>query len=391
MSDNFSSNNDKYEENDNSVDIIDGANSSIKKDSFIDKINNYLISLSKLKIKEKVIFFRLLSTMLNAWMGVVKSIWVLEKQEKNPMFKNMLNIFIVELKSWKNLSECLEMYPESFNQSETWMVKSWEKTWKLNTILVDLADQIERLASMSWKIKSAMMYPLFVIWVVISVVFVMMVAVVPKLLDIFENKDALPASTRALMSMSDFFTNYWYLIIIFSIIIYIWISIWKKTPNGMYTYDLLILKIPVFWEINKKLILSKFSRVLSWLVSSWVSIVESLDITSDAVWNDVYRQRILLLREDVENWIKIWESLDWDKLFPDMMIQMIQVWEQTAKIDQTIIKVADFYDEQVDQTVWIINKLLEPFIIVFMAIVVWFIAIAIMQPIMWLADTISQS
>jgi len=349
-----------------------------------------LISLSSIKVKEKVIFFRLLSTMLNAWVWVVKSVWVLEKQEKSPALKKILQVFIVELKSWKNLSECLAMYPSSFTNAEIWMVKSWEKTWKLNTILVELADQIEKVSSISWKIKSAMMYPMFVIGVVISVVFVMMVMVVPKLLDIFENKDALPASTKALIATSDFFVNYWIFIIIFVVLFVSLVSVWKKTPNWLYNYDLILLKIPIFWDINKKLILSKFSRVLSGLVSSGVSIVESLAITSEAVWNDVYRQRILLLREDVENWIKMWESLDWDKLFPDMMIQMIQVWEQTAKIDQTIVKVADFYDEQVDQTIWIINKLLEPFIIVFMAVVVWFIAIAIMQPIMWLADAVSQ-
>jgi type IV pilus assembly protein PilC len=130
---------------------------------------------------------------------------------------------------------------------------------------------------------------------------------------------------------------------------------------------------------------------LSWLISSWVSIVESLNIVSDAVWNEVYRQRILLLSEDVRQWMKVWESLDWDKLFPPMMIQMIQVWEQTAKLDHTIVKVADFYDEQVDNTISSINKLLEPFIIVFLALVVWFIAMAIMQPIMNLADTVANS
>jgi type IV pilus assembly protein PilC len=165
--------------------------------------------------------------------------------------------------------------------------------------------------------------------------------------------------------------------------------LWKKTPDGKYIFDNFLLKIPIFWWINRKLILSKFSRVFSWLLSSWVSVVESLKITSEAVWNEVYKQRILLLWEDVQQWIKIWESLDGDKLFPEMMVQMVQVWEQTAKLDTTIIKVAEFYDEQVDNTIRVLNKLLEPFIIVFLAVIVWFIALAVMQPIMNLADTIS--
>lgn len=130
------------------------------------------------------------------------------------------------------------------------------------------------------------------------------------------------------------------------------------------------MKIPVFGTIIQKVVLSKFSRILSGLIASGVSIVESMRIVSDAVGNEVYRQRILLLSEDVKQGMKIWESLDTDELFPDMMVQMIQVGEQTAKLDQTIIKVADFYDEQVDNVIGSINKLLEPFIIVFLAVVV---------------------
>ena len=139
----------------------------------------------------------------------------------------------------------------------------------------------------------------------------------------------------------------------------------------------------------KKIILSKFARIFSWLIGSWISVVESLKITAEAVWNEVYKQRILLLTEDVGSWIKIWESLDGDKLFPDMMIQMIQVWEETAKLEETILKVSDYYDEEVDNIISNINKLLEPFIIITLAIIVWFIAMSILEPIMNMADTIS--
>ncbi|USN57964.1 MAG: type II secretion system F family protein [Candidatus Peribacteria bacterium] len=174
-------------------------------------------------------------------------------------------------------------------------------------------------------------------------------------------------------------------------VIYVAVVLWKKTPGGRYNFDYILLKLPVFGTIIQKVVLSKFSRILSGLIASGVSIVESMRIVSDAVGNEVYRQRILLLSEDVKQGMKIWESLDTDELFPDMMVQMIQVGEQTAKLDQTIIKVADFYDEQVDNVIGSINKLLEPFIIVFLAVVVGFIAVAIMQPIMNLADTISNS
>jgi len=357
----------------------------------MDALNNLALSFQNIKLKDKLIFYRLLSTMLNSWMGLVKWVWVLEKQEKNPVFKNILSTFIVELREWKTLSECLDLFPKSFSAAEIWVIKSWEKTWKLNTVLTWLADQTEKVASISWKLKSAMMYPLMIMVVVWGVIFVMMTSIVPKLLEIFDDKSSLPGSTKALIAMSDFFVNFWYVIILFVIVAVSLLSYWRRTPSGRYNFDSFLLHVPIFGKVMRKVILSKFARIFSWLISSGVSVVESLRIVSDAVWNEVYRQRILLLMEDVKGWMKIWESLDGDKLFPDIMIQMIQVWEQTAKLDQTVIKIAEFYDEQVDNTIGSINKLLEPFIIVFLAVVVWFIAFAIMQPIMSLADTVANS
>ena len=370
---------------------IQNSSSKANKSSFIEHLNDISLSFQNLKLKDKLVLYRLLSTMLNSGMGLVKGVWVLEKQEKNPVFKSMLNSFIVELKEWKTLSECLELYPKSFTAAEIWVVKSWEKTWKLNSVLTGLAEQTEKVASISWKLKSALMYPIMIMFVVSGVIFVMMTSIVPKLLEIFDDKSALPASTKALIAVSDIFVNFWYLIILFLIGAFVLLSYWRKTPNGKYNFDKFILYIPVFGPVIRKVVLSKFARIFSGLISSWVSVVESLKIVSDAVWNEVYRQRILLLMEDVKAWMKIWESLDGDKLFPDIMIQMIQVWEQTAKLDQTVIKIAEFYDEQVDNTIWSINKLLEPIIIVFLAVVVWFIAMAIMQPIMSLADTVANS
>lgn len=376
----------------------------LKKWNFLDGVNAYLLTLQSLKTKEKVILFRLMSTMLNAGLSILKALSILEAQEKNPVLKWILSTFIKEIKWWKWFSECLAMYPASFWDAEIWVVESWEKTWKLNQSLTQLADQVEKLDSISSKLKWAMMYPAMIVVVVVWVVWVMMTMVVPKLLEIFwydptlaldnpinvSAMAALPASTNFLIWISNFFTNYWLLMIVWWFISVIFLKIWKQTPDGKYNWDKMMLHVPVFWEINKKLILSKFARVLSSLLSSWVSIVESLRITAEAVWSEVYRQRIMMIRDDIKQWHKIYESIEWDKLFPEMLIQMVQVWEQTAKLDSIILKLADFYDEQVDNTISVINKLLEPIIIVFMAVVVWFIAIAIMQPIMNLADQVTK-
>jgi len=359
--------------------------------NIMEVLNNIVAWFQKIKTKDKVIFYRLMSTMLNAWMSLMKGVWVLEKQEKNPVFKKILQKVLVWLEEWKTFSECLSEHPASFSEAEIWVIKSWEKTWRMNQVMTSLADQVEKVASVSWKLKSALIYPGMIMCVVVWVVLIMMTVVVPKLLEIFEDKSALPSSTKALIFLSDAIASYWYLILLLLAFVYFAIVYWKKTPSWKYNYDKWILGVPVFWNIIQKVVLSKFARVFAWLMASGVSVVESLKIASDAVWNEAYRQRILLLLEDVRQWMKIWESLEGDPLFPDIMIQMIQVWEQTAKLDTTVIKIADFYDEQVDNMAATINKLLEPFIIVFLAVVVGFIAIAIMQPIMNLADTVSNS
>ncbi|MDD2908047.1 MAG: type II secretion system F family protein [Candidatus Gracilibacteria bacterium] len=379
---------DKKPVNDNNV-----SNTEMNQNSgtFMDKLNDLVMSFQKIKTSEKVIFYRLLSTMTNAGMGIMKSVSIMEKQEKNPVFKKIMGRFCEELKEGKSLSDCMLMYPNNFEEAEIGIIRSGEKTGQLNKALADLADQVEKVEAIAGKIKGAMMYPLFIIIVVIGVVAVMMIMVVPKLLEIFDDKTKLPGSTQALMFMSDLFVNYWIVMAIVLFGAYVGLALWKRTPTGIYMYDQFLLKIPVFGQINQKLILSKFSRVFSGLVGSGVSIVESLRITSAAVGNEVYKQRILLLSEDIAGGIKMWESLDGDKLFPDMMVQMIQVGEQTAKLDHIILKVADFYDDQVDNTIGVLNKLLEPFILVTLAIIVGFIAVAIMQPIMGLADTVSNS
>ena len=382
---------DQNQEEETSIDNIIRWKISGEKKSFGILLKEYFSSFQKIKTKEKIIFYRLMATMLNAGMSLIKGISVLERQEKNPLFKRMLNDILLGLQSGKNFSECLDMFPNSFGESEIGIIRSGEKTGKLNEVMNSLASQVEKVASISGKLKSALMYPAMIMLVVVGVIVVMMTKVVPKLLEIFQDKSQLPPTTQVLVAISDVFVNYWYIIIIILIFVYFAVSFYKRTPTGKYNWDRFILKVPVFGMITQKVVLSKFSRVFSGLMGSGVSVVESLKIVSDTVGNEVYRQRILLLLEDVRQGMKIWESLEGDKLFPDIMIQMIQVGEQSAKLDTTIIKVADFYDEQVDNMAATINKLLEPFIIVFLAIVVGFIAVAIMQPIMNLSDTISQT
>jgi type IV pilus assembly protein PilC len=352
-------------------------------------LDEWLIANQKIKIKQKVIFFRLLATMTNAGLAIMKSLSILDKQEKNPLMKHIYQGIVANIKKGKNLSDTLrEMSSKGFGDAEASIIESGEKTGRLNNSLLQLADQVEKVDSISKKLKGALMYPAAIVIVMLASVMVLMTLVVPKLVELFGDVSKLPPLTRALMSVSNFFVNYWWAVVGWIVVFTIGVSIWKKTDEGHYRFDYIMLKLPIFWPVITKVILSKFSRVLSNLLSSGISIVESLRIVSDVVDNEVYRQRILVLREDVKRGVKIGESLEDDDLFPEMLVQMIKVWEETAKLDSIILKIADFYDEEVDNVINAINKTLEPVIIVTMAVVIGFIAVGIMQPIMNLSETL---
>ncbi len=360
-----------------------------KKTSFsLSSVDEWLISRQGMTLKQKVIFFRLLATMVNAGLAVLKSLTILEKQEANPVVKNVYSKIIEGIKGGKNLSVTLRTFNGAFSDAEASIIESGEKTGRLNTALIQLADQVEKVDSITKKIKGALIYPAAIIVVMLGSVMVLMTLVVPKLVEMFGDRDKLPPITQMLMATSDFFVGYWWLILIVAFVSIVLVLVWKQSEEGHYRFDGILLKLPIFGAVLRKVILSKFSRVLANLLSSGISIVESLRIVSDVVDNEVYRQRILALREDVKRGVKIGENLEDDKLFPEMLVQMIKVGEETAKLDTIILKIADFYDEEVDNTINAINKSLEPIIIVTMAVIIGFIAVGIMQPIMNLSETI---
>ena len=365
----------------------DAGNNS---ESLIVRFEKWMIANQKMKLKQKLIFFRLLATMVNAGLPVLKAIGILEKQEKNLVLKNYYTKTIAGIRGGHSLSDTLRSFGTSFGEAECSIIESGEKTGKLNSALIQLAEQVEKVSSISKKIKGAMIYPGMIVIVMLGSIGVLMTMVVPKLIEIFGDRDKLPASTQMLIAVSDFMVAYWWAMIIGIFLFVGLVAIWKGTPSGKFQFDRLLLKFPVIGMLLKKVILSKFARVLSNLLSNGISIVESLRIVSEVVDNEVYRQRILLLREDVKRGIKIGESLEDDALFPDILVQMIKVGEETSKTDTIILKIAEFYDEEVDATVAGMNKILEPIIIVTMAVVVGVIAVGILQPIMQLSDVVSQ-
>lgn len=220
------------------------------------------------------------------------------------------------------------------------------------------------------------------------VVTILMVKVIPTLTSMFGERDKLPDATKMILNFSDFLQANWFFIFGGIGLLVVALKFWKKTRSGKYHYDTLILRAPVFGPLLRKVVLSRFSRIFSNLIGSGVSVLEAIRIVSGAVGNEVYHQRLLLLRNDVKNGMKMAESLEDDPLFPDLLVSMLRVGEETAQIGETIIKIADFYDEEVDIAIGSIQKMIEPIILAVMAVVIGFVAVGIFQPIMNLAGAI---
>lgn len=329
-----------------------------------------------------------MATMTNASMTVLKSLDALKKQEKDKKMLAFYNFVIERVKSGSTLNDSLRSYYDNFTDAECSIIEAGERTGKLNQALLQIADQTEKMDSISRKIKGALVYPAVLIIGMIAVIIVLMVKVVPTLLEFFGDPETLPESTKVILAISNFFQSYWFLLLVGMIAAYIAYLAWKKTPNGKYLNDKTMLKMPIAGPIIQKVVLSRFSRVFSNLIGSGVAIVEAIRIVASAVGNEVYRQRILLLRQDIKAGKKMAESLEDDPMFPELLVAMLRVGEETAQIGNTVIKIADFYDEEVDIAIGSIQKLIEPFILVMMGAVIGFIAIGVMQPMMGLANTI---
>lgn len=352
------------------------------------KINLYVQTMNKVKIADKVVFFELLSVMLNAGMPLIRSLYVLSDQVKNVKLQLIIREMAKKVEKGSKLSEAMDPYGKIFTESELGMVKSGEATGRLNDILKQISIQVQKTASLTSKIKGAMIYPVAIIFILIAAVIVMLVVVVPKISGIFEQSGTeLPASTKALMAMSDIAQNHYIeAISVFAMIV---VAAWlfKQTKQGKFYIHLMLLKVPVFGDLVKKVSISRFARNLSSLMNSGVAIVKALEINANAVGNEVYKKRILMAAEDVAQGIPLGENLNDSKfLFPDMVVSMITVGEQTAKVDEVAVKIAEFYEEQVDETVKGLSKLMEPIILVVMGLVVGGLVAAVMQPIMNLTD-----
>ncbi len=363
----------------------------------MERLNMKLTQSKALTVKEKVIFFRLMATMLNAWVSITHWLNMLHEQITFPKLKLILWELYYNVNSWNTLADAMEIHWKDFTEAEVWVVRAWESSGKLDTCFISMSAQAEKSAGISKKLIWAMIYPIVIVLLLVLAIFAIMMFVMPNIKELFESFNSdLPWMTQLLIDFSDFMVaktfgvpkGAWVLLIMFITIVLI--NIFRKTNKGKPIFDAILLKAPIFWTLNKKVAIAKFSRWLSMLLESGISILKALNICSWLVWNELYRRRILIIEEDVKNGMLIADNIkDDNKFFYPMVVNMIRVWEKTSQLDVLSGKIADFYEEDVDTTIESLSSILEPIIIVVVGLSVWFLVVATMLPMLSLSDIVS--
>lgn len=336
----------------------------------------------KVSSKELVFFSRQFATMTKSGLTIIQSLRILEEQTTNQEFKKILTKIADDVEAGISLSQSLSRYPKIFNKVYVAMVKSGESSGRLEETFSALADQLENNYKTINKIRSAMVYPSFILLLLIAVAILMIVMVIPQLKSLFEESNLeLPWTTRLLIYVSDFFRNYWWIVILIVLAIIFGFYSWINSKEGRKKWDRIKLKIPVFGKLFQKIYLSRFTRNLGTLINSGLPILQALEISSEAIGNTLYEESVNKAMKKVEAGSGLGKTLKRDENFPIMVAQMIEVGEKTGKIDDILIRLAEFFESEIDSTVKSISSLLEPILMVVMGLGVAILVASVIMPI----------
>jgi type IV pilus assembly protein PilC len=339
----------------------------------------------KIKLRDLVVFTRQLATMINAGVPLVRSLNTLQAQTENANFQRHIAAVTKEVEGGSSFADALEKHQNVFSPIYINMVRAGEAGGILDDILKKLADQQEKDANIRGKFKSAMTYPIILLVITFSVFMGLMLVAMPKIgkiiKDLAGENTQLPALTRAMLGISDFMVHEWFIII--GVIFgggYL-LRRYIKTPKGRRQKDHFLLKLPVINKIIIKVAIARFARIFASLMSAGVTVLESIEVTGRAVGNAVIEDELTAAAKDVSNGQQLSVPLASSKVFPPIVSQMLAIGEETGQTDQILVKVADFYEEEVDNAVDSMSSIIEPIMIVIMGSMVGLIAVAVIGPI----------
>ncbi|MBA3757395.1 type II secretion system F family protein [Candidatus Saccharibacteria bacterium] len=346
----------------------------------------------KVKARDLVIFTRQLSTMINAGIPLTRSISVLQAQTSSKKLKEQLSTVVKDIESGVNLADSLEKHPSTFSPIYVNMIRAGETGGILDDILKKLAQQQEKDAAIRAKIKSATTYPLVLLVITVMAFFVLTIFVVPKigtLVTSLGGPDAkLPPQTAAMLALSSFIRTKWFIVAGIFIGGPIIFNRWRKTTKGKQRFDAFLLKVPVIKTVVTKVAIARFARIFASLMAAGVPVLQSLEVTAKSLGNYVIQTELLDASNEVKNGKQLSAQLSKSQVFPPIVSQMLAVGEETGQTATTLVKVADFYEEEVDALVNGLSSILEPVMIVVMGSMVGLIAASVIGPISGLANNI---
>lgn len=361
-----------------------------KKDLIIISINessSFRLALpsgggKKIKLDDLVVFSRQLATMVDAGIPLVGALDILAEQMDNKSFGAIITMIHKDVETGSSLSDAMAKHRKVFSTLFVNMVKAGESSGMLDDILDRLSEYLEKTSALQKKLSSALVYPAIVSGMAVIITLVLLLKVIPIFKNIFEGFGAkLPAPTQFLISVSEALQKRFPVIIIAAIFIGIAVARYIKTDKGRLQFDSLLLKLPVFGILFKKVAVSKFTRTLSTLIKSGVPILAALEIVGKTSGNTVIEKAIDSVRTNVREGEGVADPLAKTKIFPPMVTRMVSVGEQTGELEKMLTKIADFYDEQVDAAVGALTSMIEPLIIAFLGIVIGSIVICMFLPI----------
>lgn len=346
----------------------------------------------KVKKRELVVFTRQLSTMISAGVALDRCLSTLQNQAESDHFADVIGEIAKAVQAGAPLGDTFAHYPDVFSDVYVNMVKAGETGGILDDILKRLATQVEQDASMRKKIKSAMAYPIVIMSITVAAFFGIMIFIIPKISKILTDlggPDAqLPIYTRVLLSISSFMQQFAIPITILIIIAVVLIRRYIRTPAGKYKFHALLLRVPIIKEIIVKVAIARFARTFTSLMSAGVGVLDALAVTGGAIGNKVIEKELEEAAKQVKNGKQLSEPLSKSPHFPPIVSQMMAVGEETGKIDEILVKVADFYEEEVSVVIDGLAAIIEPIMIVVLGSVVGLIAASVMGPIASLSKNI---
>ena len=345
----------------------------------------------KITSKDIAVFSRQLATMMSAGVPMVQAFDIVGRGHNNASMQEMILSIKADVEGGTSLTASLRKHPLHFDDLFCNLVEAGEQAGVLETLLDKIATYKEKTESLKAKIKKALFYPTAVIVVAILITAIIMIFVIPQFKDLFSSFGAdLPAFTRVVITISDFVAAYWWAVLGAVVAVIVTSSnIWKRSPKFRETLDRILLKIPVIGSIMHKAALARFCRTTGTMFAAGVPLVEALQSVAGATGSAVYEKAVLVMRDDVATGQSLQLAMRQQGLFPHMVIQMVTIGEESGALDDMLSKVADFYEEEVDNAVDALSSLLEPLIMVVLGTVIGGLVVALYLPIFQLGSVVS--